>query len=160
MKKLKEFLPYIIILLAVIFIKLFIVSTVRVTGNSMYPTLHNNDIMILNKIKYNFESVKRFDIVVIRYENHYIIKRIIGLPGEKIEYKDNILYIGGKKVNDKYNSIHQDDFSETLDDDEYFVMGDNRGDSLDSRIIGPIDKDDILGNSEFIVFPFKRFGSK
>ena len=159
MKKLKEYLPYVIILLVVILIKTFVVSTVCVDGDSMYPTLHDNDIMILNKVKYNFEEVKRFDIVVVRYEDHYIIKRIIGLPGETVEYKDNVLYIDGKEVKDKYNSIEQSDFSETLEDNEYFVMGDNRGDSLDSRIIGPIDEEDILGNAKFTIFPFNRFGN-
>lgn len=158
MKKVKEYFWYIIILIVVILVKSFVVSTVRVNGNSMYPTLHNKDLMILNKIKYNFKNVERFDIVVVKYENHYIIKRVIALPGEVIEYKDNVLYINDRNVQDKYNSIEQDDFSLELGNDEYFVMGDNRGDSLDSRIIGPIDKDDIMGNSEFIIFPFSRFG--
>ena len=159
MKKVKEYFWYIIILIVVILVKSFVVSTVRVNGNSMYKTLHNKDLMILNKIKYNFKNVERFDIVVVKYENHYIIKRVIALPGEVIEYKDNVLYINDRKVQDKYNSIEQDDFSLELGNDEYFVMGDNRGDSLDSRIIGPIDKDDIMGNSEFIIFPFTRFGN-
>lgn len=158
MKKVKEYFWYIIILIVVILVKSFVVSTVRVNGNSMYKTLHNKDLMILNKIKYNFKNVERFDIVVVKYENHYIIKRVIALPGEVIEYKDNVLYINDRKVQDKYNSIEQDNFSLELGNDEYFVMGDNRGDSLDSRIIGPIDKDDIMGNSEFIIFPFTRFG--
>lgn len=159
MKKVKEYFWYIIILIVVILVKSFVVSTVRVNGNSMYKTLHNKDLMILNKIKYNFKNVERFDIVVVKYENHYIIKRVIALPSEVIEYKDNVLYINDRKVQDKYNSIEQDDFSLELGNDEYFVMGDNRGDSLDSRIIGPIDKDDIMGNSEFIIFPFTRFGN-
>ena len=159
MKKVKEYFWYIIILIVVILVKSFVVSTVRVNGNSMHKTLHNKDLMILNKIKYNFKNVERFDIVVVKYENHYIIKRVIALPGEVIEYKDNVLYINDRKVQDKYNSIEQDDFSLELGNDEYFVMGDNRGDSLDSRIIGPIDKDDIMGNSEFIIFPFTRFGN-
>ena len=159
MKKVKEYFWYIIILIVVILVKSFVVSTVRVNGNSMYPTLHNKDLMILNKINYNFKNVERFDIVVVKYENHYIIKRVVGLPGETVEYVDNKLYIDGRKIKDKYNSINQEDFSLKLGNDEYFVMGDNRGDSLDSRIIGPIDKDDIMGNSEFIIFPFTRFGN-
>lgn len=158
MKKIKEFLPYVLILVGVILIKLFVVGTVRVNGNSMYPTLKNNDIMILNKISYYFKNIERFDIVVVKYEEHYIIKRVIGLPGEVVEYKDNKLYIDGRKIKDRYNSVNQEDFIKNLDKDEYFVMGDNRGDSLDSRIVGPIDKKDIMGNSEFIIFPFSRFG--
>lgn len=158
MEKLKEYLPYIIILCLVILIKTFIISTVCVDGESMYKNLHDNDIMILNKIKYNFEEIKRFDIVVIKYKDHYIIKRVIGLPEETVEYKNNTLYINGKKTKDKYNLIEQDDFTQKLGKDEFFVMGDNRGDSLDSRIIGPIEKENIIGNSEFIIYPFNRFG--
>lgn len=158
MKKIKEFLPYVLILVGVILIKLFVVGTVRVNGNSMYPTLKNNDIMILNKISYYFKNIERFDIVVVKYEEHYIIKRVIGLPGEVVEYKDNKLYIDGRKIKDRYNSVNQENFIKNLDKDEYFVMGDNRGDSLDSRIVGPIDKKDIMGNSEFMIFPFSRFG--
>lgn len=158
MKKIKEFLPYVLILVGVVLIKLFVVGTVRVNGNSMYPTLKNNDIMILNKISYYFKNIERFDIVVVKYDEHYIIKRVIGLPGEVVEYKDNKLYIDGRKIKDRYNSVNQEDFIKNLDKDEYFVMGDNRGDSLDSRIVGPIDKKDIMGNSEFMIFPFSRFG--
>ena len=158
MKKIKEFLPYVLILVGVVLIKLFVVGTVRVNGNSMYPTLKNNDIMILNKISYYFKNIERFDIVVVKYEEHYIIKRVIGLPGEVVEYKDNKLYIDGRKIKDRYNSVNQEDFIKNLDKDEYFVMGDNRGDSLDSRIVRPIDKKDIMGNSEFMIFPFSRFG--
>lgn len=160
MKKVKEYIPYIIILILVIIIKSFVISTVCVNGNSMYPTLKNNDIMVLNKIKYKFSKVKRFDIVVIKYDNHYIIKRVIALPGEKIEYKNNILYIDGKKTRDKYNTSTEEDFSITLNDDEYFVMGDNREDSLDSRIIGAINEKDILGHSSLTIFPFTRLGNK
>ena len=117
MKKVKEYFWYIIILIVVILVKSFVVSTVRVNGNSMYKTLHNKDLMILNKIKYNFKNVERFDIVVVKYENHYIIKRVIALPGEVIEYKDNVLYINDRKVQDKYNSIEQDNFSLELGND-------------------------------------------
>ena len=71
---------------------------------------------------------------------------------------NNKLYIDGRKIKDRYNSVNQEDFIKNLDKDEYFVMGDNRGDSLDSRIVGPIDKKDIMGNSEFMIFPCSRFG--
>lgn len=160
MNKLKEYLPYILVLIIVVLIKTFVISTVCVNGNSMYPTLHSNDIMVLNKIKYKLDDVKRFDIVVVKYDEHYIIKRVIALPNETIEYKNNILYINGKKVRDKYNATVEEDFKITLGKDEYFVMGDNRDDSLDSRIIGPIKKNDILGSSNLIIFPFTRFGNK
>jgi len=160
MKKVREYLPYVIVLIVVVLVKSFVVSTVCVNGDSMYKTLHNKDIMILNKIKYDFKNIERFDIVVVKYQDHYIIKRVVGLPTEVIEYRDNVLYIDDRKMDDRYNSINQEDFLLELGKDEYFVMGDNRGDSLDSRIIGPISKKDIMGNSEFIIFPFSRFGNK
>ena len=160
MKKVREYLPYVIVLIVVVLVKSFVVSTVCVNRDSMYKTLHNKDIMILNKIKYDFKNIERFDIVVVKYQDHYIIKRVVGLPTEVIEYRDNVLYIDDRKMDDRYNSINQEDFLLELGKDEYFVMGDNRGDSLDSRIIGPISKKDIMGNSEFIIFPFSRFGNK
>lgn len=125
----------------------------------MYPTLKNNDIMLLNKIGYRFSDIARFDIVVVQTQESKIIKRVIGLPGEVVEYKDNVLYINDEVVDDEYNSILQKDFLVVLEEDEYFVMGDNRGDSLDSRVIGPVLKKDILGHATFTIFPFDRWGA-
>ena len=83
---LKEYVPYIIIIIVVLLIKKFIVSPIRVNGTSMLDTLHDGDIMILDIIGYRRSGVERFDIVVCDTEDEYIIKRVIGLPGEKIEY--------------------------------------------------------------------------
>lgn len=160
MKKiLKEYLPFVILIILILLVKNFVVTTIRVNGDSMYPTLKNNDIMLLNKIGYHFSDIKRFDIVVVQTENSKIIKRVIGLPGEVVEYKDNVLYINDEVMNDDYNSILQSDFLVVLEDNEYFVMGDNRGDSLDSRVIGPVLESDILGHATFTIFPFNRWGS-
>ena len=98
----KENIVYIVIILLVILIKIFIVTPVRVRGESMEKTLQNNDIMILNKMAYKFNDIKRFDIVVIDITDEYIIKRVIGLPGEKVEYKNNKLYINGKEKKETY----------------------------------------------------------
>jgi len=160
MKKiLKEYLPFVILIALILVIKSFVVTTIRVNGNSMYPTLKNNDIMLLNKIGYRFSEIERFDIVVVQHGNSKIIKRVIGLPGEVVEYNDNVLYINNEVVSDRYNSIEQDDFLVVLEDNEYFVLGDNRGDSLDSRIIGPASRNDILGHATFTIFPFSRWAS-
>ena len=159
MKKiLREYLPYVILIVLVLIIKSYVVTTIRVNGSSMSPTLKNNDIMLLDKIGYRFSEIERFDIVVVQNVNSKIIKRVIGLPGEVVEYKDNVLYINGEVLEDKYNSIIQDDFLVTLDEDKYFVMGDNRGDSLDSRVIGPILESNVLGRATFTIFPFNRWG--
>ena len=170
---LKELVPYVIIIFTVILIRSFLFSPIKVNGTSMVNTLHDGDTMILNKISYKFSNLKRFNIVVIKTENSYLIKRIIGLPGEKIKYeiKDNkgVLYINGKKINEEF--IDEETKVKTCDidsdlckdgilvpKDRYFVMGDNRGDSIDSRIIGPISKDNITGTTKLILFPIKDFG--
>ena len=166
MSKFKKMLPYLIIIAVVILLRIFIVTPVRVSGDSMEPTLHTGEIMVLNKIKSKTTDIKRFDIVVIKYNGEKLIKRVIGLPGEKIEYKDEILYVNGKAVMETYLTQPMSDYnitslgSETVPDDSYFVLGDNRSNSLDSRLIGFIKKKDIEGITNFVLFPFSEFGSK
>ena len=116
--------------------------------------------MILDIIGYRTSKLKRFDIVVIDNGKDYLIKRVIGLPNEEIEYKDNKLYIDGKLVKDKYGNGNTKDFKIKVEKDSYFVMGDNREDSLDSRYYGAFNKKNILGKTSFIIFPFNRFGNK
>lgn len=131
----------------------------------MVPTLLDGDIMILDKIGYRINGLKRFDIVVIKYNNEKIIKRVIGLPGDYIEYKDNILYVNGKEIKEEYKRDITNNFSlkdlgyEKIPENKYLVLGDNRGISKDSRIIGLIDKGDIEGYTGIIVLPFKRIGN-
>lgn len=159
-EEIKSLIPYVIILIVVILIKNYVATTIYVNGQSMYPTLHNKDIMIMDKVFYKIDDLKRFDIVVVQNGPSKIIKRIIGLPGETVEYYNNKLYINGEEVEDKYNKIMQEDFIVTLEGKQYFVMGDNRGDSLDSRIIGPVREENILGKATITIFPFTRIGSK
>ena len=93
--------------------------------------------------------------------NEKLIKRVIGLPGETVEYKDGKLYIDGKVMKDEYSKSTTNDFDKvTLGKDEYFVLGDNRAVSIDSRRLGPINKKDILGKARLVIFPFNRFGIK
>ena len=116
---------------------------------------------VLKEIISLYEELKRFDIVVIRENNEYIIKRIIGLPGEAIRCKDNVIYINGESLEDKYGNGVTNDFKEvTIPEGKYFVMGDNREVSLDSRRLGPISYKDIKGTTKLTVFPFSRFGEK
>lgn len=159
-KILKEFLPYVVIIIIVLLIKSYVVAPIRVNGRSMNNTLKNGDIMILDIIGLKTSEIKRFDIIVIEKNNEYIIKRVIALPGEKVEYKDNVLYINGKVVKDKYGKGKTSDFKAIVNNKSYFVLGDNREDSMDSRIYGPFSKDKILGKTSFTVFPFNRFGNK
>ena len=157
----KEILVYGLLLLGVLGIKLYVVSPIRVNGNSMYKTLHDNDIMILNEIIYRFNDIKRLDIVVIKVEDEYLIKRVIGLPGESIKCEDGKIYIDGKILVDKYaNGITSDVDEIILSKDEYFVLGDNRENSIDSRNYGAFNRKQIKGKASFIIYPFNRFGMK
>ena len=164
-EKIKPLLPYIIIIVIVLFIKAFIITPIKVNGESMYPTLEEGDIMILNKTAYYFNEPKRFDIVVVDMPNEYLIKRVIGLPGEHIKYKDNTLYVDGKAVKENFNHGKTDDFnieelgSNTVPEDSYLVLGDNRENSLDSRELGFMKEEQLLGRTSLIILPFNRIGS-
>lgn len=161
MEKMKELMPYIVIFVFVILLKLFVVTPIRVNGTSMMNTLHPKDIMILNKTAYLTKGPKRFDIVVVRLDDEDIIKRVIGLPGEVIEYKNNVLYVNGKKVEEKVKGLETADYkSEKIPAGSYLVMGDNREASYDGRAFGFIKKNQILGRTSLVILPFNRIGYK
>jgi len=162
-KIVKEYIGYVIIIALVLLIKEFVASPIIVSGDSMYSTLHDGDVMILDKLAYRNDNIKRFDIVVVKNNDKYIIKRIIGLPGDTIKYIDNTLYINEKIYVEKF----LDEGTETgyIDVEEipegfYYVLGDNREISLDSRKLGLIEKSEIEGKATFTIFPFNRFGTK
>lgn len=161
MKFLKELISYVLIVALVVLIRTFIMTPVRVNGPSMNNTLNNGDILILNKYDDSFE---RFDIVVLNYNGEKIIKRIIGLPGDTVEYLSNILYINGERVEEPFVSGDTEDFSlgligyEKIPDNYYFVVGDNRDNSLDSRMVGLFSHDSIDGRVVFRLFPFNNIG--
>lgn len=160
-KFVKEYVPYIVIIILVLVIKRYVVTPIRVNGPSMLPTLKDKDIMILNEVGYRKHGLKRFDIVVLDYKGEKLIKRVIGLPGEKIEYKDNKLYVNGKVVKEDFLHADTEDFDEIkVEKDRYFVLGDNRVNSTDSRIIGTVSIKDIRGTTKLTIFPFGRFGNK
>ncbi len=124
----------------------------------MDPTLSEGETMILNKIGLK-KGIKRFDIIVVNAGSDYIIKRVIAMPGETIAYIDGKLYINGKYMEDKYSLSKTEDFDVVkLQDNEYFVMGDNRAISKDSRIIGPITENQIEGKTNLVIFPFSKMG--
>ena len=163
-KLIKEIIPYIIVVILVVIIRTFLVTPARVDGKSMEPTLSNNNLLLLNKLNYRLNDIKRFDVVVLKYHKEKLIKRIIGLPGEYVEYKDNNLYINGELVYENFNHKKTSDFKLEaigylkIPGDKYFVVGDNRDNSVDSRMIGLIDKKDILGSSSIRIFPFSKIG--
>ncbi len=165
-KILKEVGIYIIVIIVVFLLRYYVVALIKVNGSSMDDTLENKDIMILDKLSYRFSSIKRFDIVVVKQDKEYLIKRVIGLPGENVEYKDNTLYINGEKVEEDFSHKKTEDFTlEELDskkvpDQYYFVLGDNRGNSMDSRMIGFIPRKNIIGKTSLTIFPLHRIGTK
>ena len=156
----KEYGPYVITIILVLLVKKFVVSPIKVNGTSMMTTLHDGDIMILNIIDYKFNDIERFDIVVVKEKNELIIKRVIALPGEKVTYKDNKLYINDKLVKDKYGNGFTNNFNYKIPKGTYFVLGDNRENSMDSRVFGPFKRKDIIGKTNLIIFPFNRYGKK
>ena len=118
------------------------------------------NVIIVNKIDYTINEADRFDIVVFERENgEKLIKRVIGLPGEKVEYKDNKLYINDKEIKTSIEFEQTNDFLyEEVEDYAYFVLGDNRNNSIDSRMIGTISKDNIIGTVKLVLFPFNKLG--
>ena len=155
-KKEKKFL---LLVMIIILFKIFIFNFILVKGDSMNPKYKNNDFMFLNKIIYSFKPIRRGEVIVLKYKNNDLIKRIIGLPNDKIKVENGKLYINNKEYYENYiNSYTASyDFNEiTLKDNEYFVMGDNRYNSYDSRNFGTITKNNIIGRVEFKIFPFDK----
>ena len=149
----KELIPYIIIIFVVVLIRNYIVTPVRVDGTSMNPTLENDEILLLNKYDHTYS---RFDIVVFISGDSKLVKRVIGLPGETVEYKNNKLYINGKYVNENFNHKKTENFNKvTIPNGYYFVLGDNRTNSLDSRVFGAINEDNITGVVKISLYPPK-----
>jgi len=159
MNFIKELLVYIAIIILVVIVRVFLITPVRVDGDSMYPNLKDREILLLNKFDKKYE---RFDIVVFNYGDSKLIKRVIGLPGEHIKFVNNKLYINGKEINDVENvettldyDLRQLDY-DVIPENTYFLVGDNRGNSTDSRLIGPISKDEIIGKVNIVLFPFNK----
>lgn len=149
----------------------FVGQRTEVEGASMENTLHNGDNLIVDKLSYRFHDPERFDIIVFPFQfqdNTYYIKRIIGLPGETVQIMDDgSIYINGEKLEDNYGmevikpeTIGRAAEPIELGDDEYFVMGDNRNNSSDSRtdMVGNIKRENIIGKAWLRIWPVSDFG--
>ena len=168
-KVMKEFLNTAIYLLCVLGAVWLVITEVE--GASMENTLHNGDNLIVDKLSYRFRDPERFDIIVFPFQyqtNTYYIKRIIGLPGETVQImEDGSIYINGEKMEESYGRevIQPETIGRAaepiiLGEDEYFVMGDNRNNSSDSRtdIVGNIKREDIIGKAWLRIWPLSDFG--
>ena len=172
-KKLREILStslYLLVVLALTFLVVtYVGQRTKVIGSSMEPMLSDGDNLIVDKITYRFGDPQRFDIIVFpfRYaEKTYYIKRIIGLPGETVFIDETgTIYINGEVLKEHYGKEVITDPGRayepvTLGEDEYFVMGDNRNNSSDSRdpVVGNIHRDTIIGKAWFRIWPLSGFG--
>lgn len=171
-KTVMAILEFVVICLGITFVFKCIVMPVRVDGSSMYPTLYDGDLAFMSRLDLNSNQIKRFDIVTVNCKqlDNVIIKRVIGLPGEKITYKNDRLYVDGKYIKEKYfDSKHVEDvknrynisyftndFEITVGNNEVLVLGDNRINSLDSRDLGCFKISDIISKKGIVLFPFNH----
>lgn len=164
-----SFLAYAALVFGITFLIItFVGQRTKVSGNSMYDTLENGDNLILEKLSYRFHEPERFDIVVFRYthkKNTFYIKRVIGLPGETVQIVDSKIYINGEILEENYGYEPIQDAKRasqpiTLGEDEYFVLGDNRNDSSDSRdpAVGNVTRSQIIGKAWLRIWPLNKIG--
>lgn len=169
MREIIDWIVYfgIIVILSYLIITFVGVRTM-VSGHSMEPSLHDHDQLLVDKISYRFREPRRYEIIVFPYkyeENTYYIKRIIGMPGETVQVKNGIVYINGEPLGEEYGAELMDDpgiagVPVTLGKDEYFVLGDNRNHSADSRRpnVGVLKREDLIGRAWIRIWPFDSMG--
>ena len=159
-----DFLKTLAISILIVFIiNNFLFMPVKIDGDSMYPNLQDQEICLSGIVTKLF-GYDRFDIVILRNDHtqNRIVKRIIGMPNEIVEYKNNKLYINGEYVEEEFLSadVYTDDFRVELGEDEYFCLGDNRNVSRDSRYYGAFKEADVDAKGIFVLLPFSQLGFK
>lgn len=153
----------VIAVVTILLLRQFGLATSVVEGESMYPALENGEKIIFNKFVYLVTEPDRGDIVIIQQTDKNYVKRLIGMPGETIEMKDHVLYINNEPFNktfiDEYNTLLTGDFGPyDIPENHYFVIGDNRAISKDSRNgLGFINRSEIIGRSEFVIYPLNEW---
>lgn len=160
---LREILDTVLLMLLIIVVTRVLVQTFRIEGISMEPNLHDGQYLIINKFIYYLQPPKRGDVVVFHYPRNPrrdFIKRIIGLPGEKVEIRGERVFINGQELEEPY-TLHKGNYAwgpQRLGEDEYFVLGDNRNSSSDSHDWGSLPRDAIIGKAWISYWPPKHLG--
>lgn len=168
-KEILSWVAYILIVFVLVYLIItFVGQRTKVDGSSMEPALSNGDNLIVEKISYRFRDPERYDVVVFPYqhaENVYYIKRIIGLPGETVQVWDGYVYINGELLDEHFGAEVMNDSGIAeepivLGEDEYFVLGDNRNHSSDSRdpSVGILKRDQLIGRAWVRIYPFDKIG--
>ena len=174
-KKIRELfggVAYIVVLVCIVHLTVtYVGQRTVVAGDSMLNTLHDKDNLIIDKVSYRFRDPERYEIIVFPYrhaEETFYIKRIIGLPGETVQIKEGYVYINDKKLEETFGRevIRADRYGQaaepiTLGEDEYFVLGDNRNESADSRetSVGILKREDLIGRAWVRIWPLDSFGA-
>jgi signal peptidase I len=162
----RETLQVILLALVIFFAIHFMIQNFRIDGTSMEPNLHNSEYVIVNKTAYWFgHNPQRGDVIVFQAPDqpqNDRVKRVIGLPGETVEVKpDGTVYINGHQLEEPYVATHHSGASygpKVVPEGEYFVMGDNRSVSYDSREGGPVPRNKIIGKAWLIIWPLRDWG--
>lgn len=157
-----------LILLLVLLCFQFIGAQGRIPTGSMIPTIEIGDRILQNKIPYYYKDPVRGEIVIFTLDNKSLVKRVVGMPGDEIDIRDNEIYVNGKRLDERHYlvegmitepSFYSDiTYPFVVPEGEYFLLGDNRTDSEDGRYFGTIPRKDIFATTRVRVFPFKRMG--
>lgn len=158
-----------LVMFAAVMLVWFVGFRITVVGESMSPTLESGEEILVNRFQYKIFSPKKNDLIVFlpngNEKSHYYIKRVIAVPGDKVQIKDGLVYVNGEAFEEKVavSNIENALLAEneiTVGEDEYFVLGDNRNNSEDSRYasIGNVKKEHIVGKAWFVVSPWEKFG--
>lgn len=166
LRDIKEFIKdsiwYISFTIVILIVMVYVISIQQVIGPSMNPSYQNKDVVLINKLGYRFGSIKRGDVVIFNKSDSIYIKRIIGLPNDKVAYNNNQVYINDKLLSEPYlpKTIHGTNnksiFYKKIPKNHYFVMGDNRDNSQDSRNFGLVSKTEIYGSILFKIWPLQK----
>ena len=161
----KEVLKFTLLAVAIVIpIRTYVAQPFIVSGPSMNPTFSSGEYLIVDQLTYHFNEPQRGDVIIFRYPRNpqtYFIKRIIGLPGETLSVRKGVIEIDGTIIEDNFAKKpipEGDNFDIDLGKTEYFVMGDNRAESSDSRIWGPLERKFIVGRPFLSLFPLSKIG--